>query len=65
MQTLESLYIMWRTTGDAKWRDRGWGIFEAIENHTRTDLAYASVRDVNKIPALKENDIPSFFFAET
>ena len=56
---------MWRTTGDAKWRDRGWAIYEAIEKHARTATAYASVLNVNQIPASKDNDMPSFFFAET
>lgn len=49
---------MWRTTGDAKWRDRGWAIFEAIDTHTRTPNAYASVLNVDKIPTSKDNDLP-------
>ena len=56
---------MWRTTGDAKWRDRGWAVFDAIEKHTRTKDAYASVLNVNSVPTHKDNDLPSFFFAET
>ncbi|KAJ3553416.1 hypothetical protein NM688_g3622 [Phlebia brevispora] len=64
-KTLESMYILWRTTGDTKWRERGWAMFEAIDNHTRTEDAYASVLDVNRVPTPKDNDLPSFFFAET
>ncbi|KAJ2518498.1 Mannosyl-oligosaccharide 1,2-alpha-mannosidase mns3 [Coemansia sp. RSA 2049] len=30
-ETVESLFILWRITGEAKWRDYGWQIFEAFE----------------------------------
>ncbi|KAF7798520.1 hypothetical protein EIP86_009741 [Pleurotus ostreatoroseus] len=62
-ETLESIYIMWRTTGDAKWRDRGWAIFEAIDEHTRTENAYASVLNVNVKPTRKDNDLPRLKYA--
>ncbi|KIJ34708.1 glycoside hydrolase family 47 protein, partial [Sphaerobolus stellatus SS14] len=35
-ETLESMFVLWRTTGDSKWRDRGWEIWSAIENNTKT-----------------------------
>ena len=34
---------MWRTTGDVKWRERGYAIFQAIEEHTRSEFGYTSV----------------------
>jgi mannosyl-oligosaccharide alpha-1,2-mannosidase len=49
-QTVESLYILWKTTGDTKWRDWGWEIFEAIERVTKTRTGYAFVRHVDKMP---------------
>ncbi|PSS29750.1 hypothetical protein PHLCEN_2v2898 [Hermanssonia centrifuga] len=64
-ETIESFYILWRTTGDSKWRDRGWAMFDAIETHTKTANAYASISNVYNIPTKKENDMPSWFFAET
>lgn len=57
-ETIESFYILWRTTGDAKWRDRGWALFDAIEKQTRTKDAYASIRHVNKSPSPREDDMP-------
>ena len=57
--------MLWRTTNDTRWRERGWAMFEAIEEHARTNDSYASVFDVNVIPAVALNDLPSFFFAET
>ncbi|KAF9812966.1 hypothetical protein IEO21_05851 [Rhodonia placenta] len=63
--TVESLYLLWRTTGDPIWRERGWAIFEAIERETKTPSAYASIKDVLKSPAPQLDDMPSFFLAET
>jgi len=63
-ETVESIFIMWRTTGDVKWRERGYAIFKAIEGHTRTDFGYASIHGVNG--AVQQLDeMPSWFLAET
>ncbi|KIO32175.1 glycoside hydrolase family 47 protein, partial [Tulasnella calospora MUT 4182] len=35
-ETVESIFIMWRVTGDEVWRERGYEIFKAIERHTKT-----------------------------
>ncbi|KAF9026548.1 glycoside hydrolase family 47 protein [Hymenopellis radicata] len=64
-ETLESLYLMWRVTGDPKWRARAWAIFESIERHTKTPYGYASLRTVEYVPPPKSDDMPSYFFAET
>ncbi|KAF9269091.1 seven-hairpin glycosidase [Marasmius fiardii PR-910] len=63
-ETIESFYILWRTTGDERWRDRGWAIFQAIEKHAKTEYGYASVLAVDKTPVWKD-EMPSFFLAET
>lgn len=63
LQTLESFYLMWRTTGDSKWRDRGWAVFEAIEEHAKVNSAYASLTDVRVVPAPLEDDLPRFVIA--
>ena len=49
---------MWRTTGDAKWRERGWAVFEAIEKHARVKDTYASIQDVTRVPAPQADDQP-------
>ncbi|KZT07477.1 glycoside hydrolase family 47 protein [Laetiporus sulphureus 93-53] len=64
-ETIESLYIMWRTTGDPIWRERGWALFEAIERETKTDSGYASALNVLASPAPLMDDMPSYFLAET
>ncbi|KAI0657795.1 seven-hairpin glycosidase [Cubamyces menziesii] len=64
-ETVESFYIMWRTTGDEVWRERGWSVFQAIEQHAKTTAGYASVFNVDKTPASLKDEMPSFFTAET
>ncbi|KAG6864617.1 hypothetical protein C0991_008265 [Blastosporella zonata] len=63
--TVESLYVLWKTTGDQKWRERGYDIFVAIERHAKTQYGYASVEDVDKESVRPIDDMPSFFLAET
>lgn len=46
-QAVESMYLMWKTTGENSWRERGWQIFRAIERSTRRRTAYAAVHGVD------------------
>ncbi|KAF8159581.1 glycoside hydrolase family 47 protein [Crassisporium funariophilum] len=64
-ETLESMYLLWRITGDEKWRNRGWTIFEAIERETKTESGYASLVTVDRVPGQKMDSMPSYFLAET
>ncbi|KAF8967710.1 glycoside hydrolase family 47 protein [Flammula alnicola] len=64
-ETIESLYLLWRVTGDTKWRTRGWTIFEAIERETKTENGYASLSRVDTITPVKADSMPSYFLAET
>jgi len=64
-ETVESFYLLWRTTGNVRWREYGWLIFEAIEKHSRTQYGYASISSVNILPAELKNEMPSYFLAET
>ncbi|KAG0346285.1 hypothetical protein BG004_001993 [Podila humilis] len=63
-ETLESLWILYRITGEKKYQDQAWEIFLALERSCRTDIAYASLHDVNKIGS-HDNRMESFFLAET
>ncbi|KAJ2073781.1 hypothetical protein IW146_003447 [Coemansia sp. RSA 922] len=66
-ETLETLFILYRVTGDPKYQEWGWNIFLAIEKHAKVEAGYAGVQDVysesstsNHIDAME-----SFFLAET
>ncbi|KAI0825542.1 glycoside hydrolase [Irpex lacteus] len=64
-ETLESIYLMWKTTGDTVWRERGWRIFQALESEAKTPSGYASLFAVAKSHSLLRDEMPSYFLAET
>lgn len=57
-QTIESMFYLWKVTGDVRWRERGWSIFEALEKETRVGMGFASLKTVETSPAPKYNDMP-------
>jgi mannosyl-oligosaccharide alpha-1,2-mannosidase len=58
-ETVESFYILWRTTGDVVWRERGWSVFKALLNETRVeDGGFASIRNVYHVGGEKADDMP-------
>jgi mannosyl-oligosaccharide alpha-1,2-mannosidase len=48
-ETVESLFYMWRITGDEMYRRWGWEIFEAFVKHTAVegDGGFSSIQNVN------------------
>lgn len=62
-ETVESLFLMWRTTKAQIYRNWGQRILAAF-SRTRTAYGYASLHDVNQ-PLGRRDDMPSFFLAET
>jgi len=67
-ETVESLLIMWRTTGDPIYRDWGWEIYVAFERHTRVSSGgYTSLKNVleENPPYTNKDKQESFFMAET
>ena len=59
-QTIESIYLMWKTTGNPVWRERGWDIFEALEKEAKTPSGYASLRSNLQSPAPKADEQPRY-----
>lgn len=48
-EAVESLFYMWRTTGEEVWRDMAWEMFVAIRRLTATaEGAFSAVRDVTR-----------------
>ncbi|TFK23715.1 glycoside hydrolase family 47 protein [Coprinopsis marcescibilis] len=65
-ETVESLFIAFRLTGDHRYRDYGWKIFQAIEKHAKVETGgYVTVLDVNNVESAKEDKMESFFLSET
>ena len=59
-QTLESIYLMWKVTGDEVWRRRGWEIFESIEKIAKTQVGYGSVAGANTEKPLIQDSMPRY-----
>jgi mannosyl-oligosaccharide alpha-1,2-mannosidase len=64
-EAIESVFILWRTTGDRWWRDVAWDMFTAVAKATETELANAAVLDVTVVGSKKEDYMESFWLAET
>jgi hypothetical protein len=60
-ETVESIFIAFRLTGDPKYRDYGWAIFQAIEKHCRIPTGgYASVINVDQVPVEYDDKMETF-----
>lgn len=48
-------------TGDARYREYGWSIFQAIEKHCRIETGgYASVLNVDELPVTHDDKMETF-----
>ncbi|KAE8259092.1 hypothetical protein A4X13_0g1238 [Tilletia indica] len=64
-ETIESVFYMWRITGDPIWRERGWQMFSSWVVHSMTDFGFSSLGNVYEVPAYKTDSQESYTFAET
>ncbi|KAF8543559.1 glycoside hydrolase [Trichophaea hybrida] len=65
-ETVESLFVMWRLTGDEIYREWGWKIFESFVKHAKVpEGGYTSLDDVTTVPPKKRDNMESFWLAET
>lgn len=64
-EAIESVFLMYRLTGENYWREKGWKMFEAITKHTRTTLANSAIHDVTSQTPRHRPEMESFWLAET
>ncbi|KAJ2808101.1 hypothetical protein H4S07_003469, partial [Coemansia furcata] len=66
-ETVETLFILYRVTGDTKYQEWGWNIFLAIEKHAKVEFGYAGVSNVYRSDSTTNHidAMESFFLAET
>ncbi|CAE7705298.1 MNS3 [Symbiodinium sp. CCMP2456] len=62
-ETVESLFVLWRTTKLQVYRNWGQRLLSAFYR-LKTSYGFASLHNVNQ-PSSKRDDMPSFFLAET
>ena len=64
-EAIESVFILYRLTGDKTLQDAAWQMYTQIEKYTRTDLANAAIQDVTVEQPKKDDRMESFWLAET
>ncbi|KAI9822329.1 MAG: hypothetical protein M1827_000047 [Pycnora praestabilis] len=64
-EAIESVFIMYRTTGEEYWREKGWQMFAAIQNYTLTELGNSAISDVTSSSPVALDEMESFWLAET
>ena len=64
-EAIESVFIMYRITGDIYWREKGWKMFTAIQSYTLTELANSAISDVTSAVPVFADTMESFWLAET
>jgi mannosyl-oligosaccharide alpha-1,2-mannosidase len=64
-EAIESVFILYRITGDPALQDAAWDMFQAIEKHTSTEFGNAALKSVLADEPLKDDSMESFWLAET
>lgn len=64
-ETIESIFYMYRITGDRKWQEKGWKMFTSWMNTSTVDGGFSSVEDVTTSPVRFGDNMESFALAET
>lgn len=64
-EAIESIFIVYRITGDPKLQDVAWKMWETIDKACRCDIAYAAITNVMAERSPKYDSMESFWTAET
>jgi endoplasmic reticulum Man9GlcNAc2 1,2-alpha-mannosidase len=66
-ETVESLFYMWRITGDLRYREWGWDMFKSFMNYTAVEDGggFTSLSNANLLPPPVRDNMESFWLAET
>ncbi|EKD15504.1 glycosyl hydrolase family 47 [Drepanopeziza brunnea f. sp. 'multigermtubi' MB_m1] len=66
-ETVESLFYMWRITGDNIYREWGWEMFKSFVNYTAVEDGggFTSLSNANMVPPSTKDNMESFWLAET
>lgn len=67
-EVVESYFILYRVTGDSKYRDWAWDAAQAIEQYCKAGpgRGYSGIRNTNSTTNPQQDDVQqTFFLAET
>ena len=62
-ETVESLFYMWRITGDIMYREWGWDMFKSFVKHSAVEdgMGFTSLSKANEIPPIVKDNMESFW----
>lgn len=64
-EAIESVWYMYRITGDPIWMEKGWKMWEATIAAIKTPLAHSAIDNVLSDEPKKKDEMESFWIAET
>jgi hypothetical protein len=66
-ETVESLFYMWRITGDEMYREWGWEMFKSFMKYSAVEEGggFTSLSDANVIPPVTKDNMESFWLVRT
>ena len=64
-EAIESVWYMYRITGEKKYADAAWRMFQAIEKATKTSIASSAIEDMTSARPKQVDSMESFWLAET
>ncbi|KAI0468394.1 glycoside hydrolase family 47 protein [Xylaria cf. heliscus] len=64
-EAIESVFLMYRMTGNTDYQEMAWRMFQAIRKATETDLAFSAIESVTVADTVRVDSMESFWLAET
>ncbi|KIW09139.1 uncharacterized protein PV09_00076 [Verruconis gallopava] len=64
-EAVESVFYAYRITGDPRYQDVAWDMFQAIENNTATEFGNAAIQNVTDPAVTHIDSMESFWMSET
>ncbi|KAF2130001.1 glycoside hydrolase family 47 protein [Dothidotthia symphoricarpi CBS 119687] len=64
-EAIESVFIMYRITGEQSWQAAAWDMFTAIQRSTDTDIGNSALMDISADVPPRIDSMESFWMAET
>lgn len=64
-ETIESIFYMWRITGDPVWQERGWTMFTNWVRYSIAPYGFSGINNVNSARYRQTDSMESFVLAET
>lgn len=66
-ETVETLFYMWRITGDVMYREWGWDMFKSFVNYTAVEEGggFTSLSNANIIPPVTKDNMESFWLVRS